>query len=90
MTPALPFVWTKSKGKDKMGNSGLPFVWVNFLVLFLPSVASANKPVFDVSNSMRLLMLPADASPGSVVYKLRASDADDDYPLRFRVFGNLS
>jgi len=58
-----------------------------FLLMSLPVLVEANKPVFDVSNSMRLLMLPADARPGSVVYKLRASDADDDYPLTFRAFG---
>ena len=47
-------------------------------------VAAANKPVFDLSNSMRLVLLPADTPVGSVIYKLRASDADDEYPLAFR------
>ena len=47
-------------------------------------VAAANKPVFDLSNSMRLLLLPTDTPVGSVIYKLRASDADDEYPLAFR------
>ena len=47
-------------------------------------VAAGNKPVFDLSNSMRLVLLPADTPVGSVIYKLRASDADDDYPLAFR------
>ena len=47
-------------------------------------VAAGNKPVFDLSNSMRLVLLPADTPVGSVIYKLRASDADDEYPLTFR------
>ena len=47
-------------------------------------VAAGNKPVFDLSNSMRLVLLPADTPVGSVIYKLRASDADDEYPLAFR------
>ena len=50
----------------------------------LVGVAAGNKPVFDLSNSMRLVLLPADTPVGSVIYKLRASDADDEYPLAFR------
>ena len=50
----------------------------------LAGVAAGNKPVFDLSNSMRLVLLPADTPVGSVIYKLRASDADDEYPLAFR------
>ena len=51
------------------------------------SPVSANKPVFDLSNNMRLVLLPSDTKMGTVIYKLRASDADEDYPLRFRAFG---
>ncbi|KAL1117783.1 hypothetical protein AAG570_004098 [Ranatra chinensis] len=32
---------------------------------------------------MRLLLLPSDARIGSVIYRLRATDADKDYPLTF-------
>ena len=58
-----------------------------FCLVFLVTVASGNKPVFDLSNNMRLLLLPADTKMGSVIYRLRASDADDDYPLKFSAFG---
>ena len=53
----------------------------------LMSLASANKPIFDLSNNMRLVLLPADTKMGTVIYKLRASDADEDYPISFRVSG---
>ena len=60
------------------------FVLWTVLVAVCSGVAAGNKPVFDLSNSMRLVLLPADTPVGSVIYKLRASDADDEYPLSFR------
>ena len=29
----------------------------------------------------------ADTSVGTPIYKLRASDADENYPLEFRIYG---
>ena len=43
-----------------------------------------------MANNMRLVLLPSDTKMGTVVYKLRASDADEDYPLQFRAFGKLT
>ena len=34
-----------------------------------------------------LTTLKADTSVGTPIYKLRASDADENYPLEFRIFG---
>ncbi|KAL0280631.1 UNVERIFIED_CONTAM: hypothetical protein PYX00_001863 [Menopon gallinae] len=34
---------------------------------------------------MRILLLPADVRPGSVIYRLRGTDSDYDYPLTFDV-----
>ncbi len=58
------------------------------LILIMPVEINAVKPVFDLSNNMRLVMLPSDTKLGSVIYRLRASDADEDYPLQFSAFGN--
>ena len=46
-----------------------------------------NKPVLDLSNNMRHVLVPADTRPGTIIYRLRASDADDDYPLDFKIYG---
>ena len=57
------------------------------LVAYASHMVMANKPVFDLSNNMRLVLLPADTKMGTIIYKLRASDADEDYPIQFRVTG---
>ena len=51
-------------------------------------VLGTTKPQLDLSNNMRHVLIPSDTKPGTTVYRLRASDADDDYPLIFRVAGN--
>lgn len=63
-------------------------VLVSVAIHFI-GLSDANKPVFDLSNNMRLVLLPADTKTGTVIYKLRASDADEDYPLKFRVSGEI-
>ena len=50
-------------------------------------VSGGTKPVLDLSNNMRHVLVPADTKPGTTIYRLRASDADDNYPLIFRVEG---
>jgi len=47
----------------------------------------ANFPLFDVSTQIRILLIPKDTPVGSVVYRLRATDSDFDYPLHFDVAG---
>ncbi|CAG2054683.1 unnamed protein product [Timema podura] len=49
---------------------------------------NANVPLFDVSTSIRVLIVPYDARVGSAIYRLRGTDADFDFPLRFEVIGN--
>lgn len=49
--------------------------------------ASAGEPVFDPSTLMRLVLVPADVPVGSVIYRVRASDPDFDYPLHFELIG---
>lgn len=39
---------------------------------------------------MRLVLVPADAQVGSVIYRLRATDEEFDYPLTFELVGDAS
>ena len=43
-----------------------------------------------LSANMRSVLLPADTKAGTVIYRLRASDADDQYPISFGVVGENS
>ncbi|KAM3963678.1 cadherin 86C [Aphomia sociella] len=51
--------------------------------------ARGGQPVFDPSTLMRLVLVPADATVGSVIYRVRASDPDYDYPLHFELIGQM-
>lgn len=48
----------------------------------------AADPKFDPSTRMRLVLVPADAAVGSVIYRLRATDEEFDYPLQFELTGD--
>ena len=63
------------------------YIWL-FILLYMQAYicVSAVKPVFDYSNNMRLVLLPADTKLNSVIYRLRASDADEHYPLQFTAY----
>lgn len=52
--------------------------------------AAASDPVFDQSTTMRLVLVPADATVGAVIFRLRASDEEFDYPLTFELVGDAS
>lgn len=52
-------------------------------------VTRAADPKFDPTTRMRLVLVPADAQVGSVIYRLRASDEEFDYPLTFELVGKL-
>ncbi|XP_047990441.1 cadherin-86C-like [Leguminivora glycinivorella] len=51
--------------------------------------ALGGEPVFDPTTLMRLVLVPADAAVGSVIYRVRASDPDFDYPLHFELIGQM-
>ncbi|XP_045495385.1 cadherin-86C [Colias croceus] len=55
----------------------------------LVAVARGGEPVFDPTTLMRLVLVPADAAVGSVIYRVRASDPDFDYPLHFELIGQM-
>ena len=50
-------------------------------------LVSANLPTFDEDSRMRILQLPVTSRVGSVIYRLRASDPEFDYPLQFSISG---
>lgn len=58
--------------------------------IFSPSLVLCVDPKFDPSTRMRLVLVPADAQVGSVIYRLRASDEEFDYPLTFEFVGDAS
>ncbi|RZF41603.1 hypothetical protein LSTR_LSTR000317 [Laodelphax striatellus] len=53
------------------------------IFLGLLTLCQTNYPIFDIQTQMRQLLIPADAKIGSLIYRLRATDADRDYPLSF-------
>lgn len=48
---------------------------------------AGNYPTFEGATEFRDMMVPAGASVGSLIYRLRASDHDKDYPLYFQATG---
>lgn len=47
-------------------------------------------PRFDPTAILRGVLIPADALPGSIIYRLRASDTQFNYPLKFEVDEKVS
>ncbi|CAG9806607.1 unnamed protein product [Chironomus riparius] len=64
-------------------------LWLVCLFSIIKYAATAD-PVFDPSTTMRLVLVPADAAVGSVIFRLRASDEEFDYPLTFELVGDSS
>ncbi|XP_037950447.1 cadherin-86C isoform X2 [Teleopsis dalmanni] len=64
---------------------------ISLLISMLcPSHVYCVDPKFDPSTRMRLVLVPADAQVGSVIYRLRATDEEFDYPLTFEFVGDAS
>lgn len=65
-----------------------------WLLLWLLLVEQAGRslaaaPVFDPATRMRTVLVPSDTAVGTVIYRLRASDDEFDYPLHFELLGNI-
>lgn len=58
--------------------------------ILCPSLVWCVDPKFDPSTRMRLVLVPSDAQVGSVIYRLRATDEEFDYPLTFELIGEAS
>lgn len=64
---------------------------ISLLIRILsPSSVLCVDPKFDPSTRMRLVLVPADAQVGSVIYRLRATDEEFEYPLTFEFLGDAS
>lgn len=61
-------------------------VWVYFGLIY--GWGESHRPRFDTSTDMGLVLVPADAEVDSVIFRLRATDQDADYPLVFEITGN--
>nr|XP_012151364.1 PREDICTED: uncharacterized protein LOC105663916 [Megachile rotundata] len=61
-------------------------VWIYFGFVF--AWAKSARPRFDTSTDMGLVLVPADAEVDSVIFRLRATDQDADFPLVFEITGN--
>lgn len=70
-----------------MGWSGLTLL---VLLLTLSRTTTAADPKFDPTTRMRLVLVPADAQVGSVIYRIRATDEEFDYPLQFDMVGDAA
>lgn len=62
-------------------------LWPGIVLLQWIAVTLAADPKFDPTTRMRLVLVPADAAVGSVIYRLRATDEEFDYPLTFELVG---
>lgn len=47
-------------------------------------------PRFDPTAVMQGALIPADVAPGTVIYRLRATDPEFDFPLMFQLEGESS
>lgn len=78
--------------KNRLAVRRMPFagewckVWIYFGFVF--AWAKGARPRFDTSADMGLVLVPADAEVDSVIFRLRATDQDADFPLVFEVTGN--
>lgn len=61
-------------------------VWVYFGLIY--GWGESARPRFDTSTDMGLVLIPADAEVDSVIFRLRATDQDADFPLVFEITGN--
>ncbi|XP_063974782.1 cadherin-86C [Diachasmimorpha longicaudata] len=63
-------------------------VWI-YLNFVLGMTRSA-RPRFDTSTDMGMVLVPADAEIDSVIFRLRATDQDADFPLVFNIAATVS
>lgn len=66
----------------------MPYFLLTMWALF--AVSAANYPVFEGASQLKRLLIPADVHIGSVIYRLRASDHDHEYPLQFDATGKFA
>ncbi|XP_049545284.1 cadherin-86C isoform X3 [Anopheles darlingi] len=96
--PALTWTWsartqsqppTQPASHSRLATLLLPLFAALTLLACVRSVAGLD-PKFDPSTSMRLVLVPTDATVGSVIYRLRATDDEFEYPLQFELVGDAA
>ncbi|XP_042867786.1 cadherin-86C-like [Penaeus japonicus] len=78
LPPGRPQAWRRRVAQLAAALAFLVALWVP---------ASATVPQFFEADKMAALRLAADTAVGELIYRLRASDADRDYPLTFSIGG---
>lgn len=63
-------------------------LWIGMILHSISQILCID-PKFDPSTRMRVVLVPADAAVGSVIYRLRATDEEFDYPLQFELVGKI-
>ncbi|KZC14888.1 Cadherin-86C [Dufourea novaeangliae] len=63
-------------------------VWIYFGFVF--AWTKGARPRFDTSTDMGLVLVPADAEVDSVIFRLRATDQDADFPLVFEITATIT
>ncbi|XP_042867794.1 zinc finger and SCAN domain-containing protein 21-like [Penaeus japonicus] len=76
LPPGRPQAWRRRVAQLAAALAFLVALWVP---------ASATVPQFFEADKMAALRLAADTAVGELIYRLRASDADRDYPLTFSI-----
>lgn len=54
---------------------------------FVVGLTKTSRPRFDTSTDMGHVLVPADSEVDSVIYRLRATDEEPDFPLVFNISG---
>ncbi|XP_035778498.1 cadherin-86C-like isoform X3 [Anopheles albimanus] len=68
----------------------LLLLFATLTLLAVARTVAGLDPKFDPTTSMRLVLVPTDATVGSVIYRLRATDDEFEYPLQFELVGDAS
>ncbi|XP_076173320.1 uncharacterized protein LOC143149635 [Ptiloglossa arizonensis] len=63
-------------------------IWIYFGFVF--AWTKGARPRFDTSTDMGLVLVPADAEVDSVIFRLRATDQDADFPLVFEITATIT
>ncbi|KAK0174736.1 hypothetical protein PV327_010472 [Microctonus hyperodae] len=63
--------------------------WIYYLFIIITGTKSA-RPRFDTSTDMGMVLVPADAEVDSVIFRLRATDQDADFPLIFDITATVT
>lgn len=61
-------------------------LYFSIVLIVFSTYTSANPPIIDFSHNMRVLKLPNNTKVGSIIYRIKGTDADNDV-IEFGVRG---